>query len=241
MRLRPRARSRCGTGCRRRARSASRRNASVMVPAPPCATRLPDARSTGSITSCRLRLRRRRRERGLRRVSGPGRLDDRRKIGTATWPPVCAAAEGAAAVAVVVADPDRDGDIVGEADEPGVVLVLAGAGLAGDVGRELAHRVRGAARDHALQHRLELIERDRGRRSRARPAAWCRRDRRCGRPARPTRSRAASGARPRWRSRRRTRPGRSAAPAGRRARSDNSAGIRHRAAPPGRARTRDRG
>ena len=46
-----------------------------------------------------------------------------------------AAAERAAlAVGVVIADPDRDGHVIGEADEPGVILIVGGAGLAGDIG-----------------------------------------------------------------------------------------------------------
>ena len=81
------------------------------------------------------------------------------KIGTASAAAGRAAAERAAlAVGIVVADPDRDGDVVGEAHEPGIVLVVGGAGLAGDEGRKLRQRARGAARQHALQHGLELIE-----------------------------------------------------------------------------------
>ena len=46
-----------------------------------------------------------------------------------------AAPEGAACpVGIVVADPDDDGDLVREAREPRVVLVLGGAGLARDAG-----------------------------------------------------------------------------------------------------------
>src|SRR5439155_6688917 len=96
----------------------------------------------------------------LRRVERPGRLHDRledrqRDPGTGL-----AGAERAAGLAgIVVADPDRDRDVVAEANEPGVVLLVAGAGLAADVGRVLSDRTRGAARDHALQHALELKER----------------------------------------------------------------------------------
>ena len=50
--------------------------------------------------------------------------------------------------ALWVSDPHRDGHVVVEADEPGVLVVLGGAGLAGG---ELADRGRAArsARDHA--------------------------------------------------------------------------------------------
>ena len=71
-----------------------------------------------------------------------------------------AAAKGTAlAVGVVVADPDCDGDVVGETHEPGVVLLVGSAGLARDIGGEPGDCARRAARQHALQHGLELIER----------------------------------------------------------------------------------
>src|SRR5207249_10001148 len=63
-----------------------------------------------------------------------------------------AGAERAAGLAgIVVADPDRDRDVVAEANEPGVVLLVAGAGLAAVVGRVLSDRTRGTARSIA-QH-----------------------------------------------------------------------------------------
>ena len=164
------------------------------------------------------------------------------KIGTAMLTAGGAAAEGAPlAVGVVVADPDRHRDVVGEADEPGVVLVVGGAGLAGDVRREAADRPRRAARQHALQHGLELIERsavdraDRDRRFRIvaiddEPVALDR-----------CRSRAATAARLRWRSRRRRPRDRSAAPVARRARTGSSARSPCRSALPSPARKVDRG
>src|SRR5262249_35627741 len=104
-------------------------------------------------------LRRRRRERGFRCGIGPYRLDHR----LGDWNPDVAAGRAAAqraalAVGVVVADPDRDGDVVGEPDEPGVVLLVGGAGLARDVGGKTGDRPGRAPRQHALQHGLELIE-----------------------------------------------------------------------------------
>src|SRR5215467_4323619 len=95
-------------------------------------------------------------ERGFRGDVGPHRLDHRLEDRHGDVAAGRAAAEGAAlAVGVVVADPDRDGDVVGEAHEPGVVLLVGGAGLARDIGSEAGDRARRAPRQHALQHRLE--------------------------------------------------------------------------------------
>ena len=80
-------------------------------------------------------------------------------IGTAVLAAGAAAAERLLAAGVVVADPDRDGDVAGEADEPGVVLVVGGAGLAADEVRQVLHRGRGAARHHAFEDGAKLIER----------------------------------------------------------------------------------
>ena len=94
-----------------------------------------------------LGLGRRRRERGLWRDMGPHRLDHRLEDRHRDVAAGRAAAERAAlAVGIVVADPDRDGDVVGEADEPGVVLVVGGAGLAGDIGGETARSPRAVPR-----------------------------------------------------------------------------------------------
>ena len=51
---------------------------------------------------------------------------------------------------VRVADPDRDGVAVGEADEPGVAVVLRRAGLAGGPDRDVRARA-GAGRDDVVQ------------------------------------------------------------------------------------------
>src|SRR6516165_5599494 len=84
-------------------------------------------------------LRRRRRERGFGCGIGPYRLDHRLEDRYRNVAAGRAAAQRAAlAVGVVVADPDRDGDVVGEPNEPGVVLLVGGAGLARDVGGRLA-------------------------------------------------------------------------------------------------------
>jgi len=64
----------------------------------------------------------------------------------------------ALAVRVVVANPDRDRNVVGETHEPGVVLVVGRAGLAGDVWREAGDGAGGSTCQHALHHALELIE-----------------------------------------------------------------------------------
>jgi len=44
------------------------------------------------------------------------------------------AKRAALAIAVVVADPDRDRHVVGEADEPAVDRILGRTGLASDIG-----------------------------------------------------------------------------------------------------------
>ena len=77
-------------------------------------------------------FRRGRRQRRLRPDEVPGRLDDRLDDRNGDLAAGLAAAQRAPAAGVVVADPDRDGDVAGEADEPGVVLVFGGAGLAAD-------------------------------------------------------------------------------------------------------------
>ena len=77
-------------------------------------------------------------------------MPDRRGQGAAGL--VVAQAQG-----IVEADPDRGHQIGGEADEPGIGEVLAGAGLAGDGAvQALAGGVAGAALHHALHHRDHL-------------------------------------------------------------------------------------
>ena len=103
---------------------------------------------------------RRRGKRRFRRDIGPYRLDDRLEDWDSDAAPGRTAAESAAfAAGVVVAEPDRDGYVIGEAHEPGVVFLVRGAGLARDIGRKAGDRMRGAARQHALHHGLELVER----------------------------------------------------------------------------------
>src|SRR5262249_41013963 len=104
-------------------------------------------------------LGRRRGEGGLRGDIGPHGLDDRLEDRHSDVATGRAAPEGAVlAGGVVVADPNRGGDVVGETDEPGVVLLIGGAGLARDIRGEAGDRARRAPRQHALQHGLELIE-----------------------------------------------------------------------------------
>src|SRR5262249_46152113 len=69
------------------------------------------------------------------------------------------AKRAALAVSVIVADPHGDGDIVGEAYEPSVILVVGGAGLARHIGGEARDRPRRPPCQHALKHSLELVER----------------------------------------------------------------------------------
>src|SRR6266540_6831825 len=74
-------------------------------------------------------LGRRRSQRGFRRHVGPCRLDHRLEDRDCDVAAGGAAAERAPlAVGIVVADPDGDGDVVGEADEPGIVFIVGGAG-----------------------------------------------------------------------------------------------------------------
>ena len=96
-------------------------------------------------------LGRRPRQRRLRRDCAHDRLHDRLEDRQRDLAAGLAVAERALALGVVVADPDHDGDVVAEAGEPGVVEVVAGAGLAADIGRQRAHARRRAARHHALQ------------------------------------------------------------------------------------------
>ena len=107
------------------------------------------------------RFRRWRRERCLRNPIRPGclhnRLPDRQRdtaAGAAT------AERAACSASVVVTDPHHDGDVVGEAGEPGVILVFRGAGLAADIWRDVAGGGCRSACNHALQDGLELVERD---------------------------------------------------------------------------------
>ena len=124
-------------------------------------SRWPDCTSIGSATRWRAAS-------GEGRGSGvcgvdlrPHRLHDRFEDRQRDLAAGLAAAERALALGVVVADPDHDGDVVAEAGEPGVVEVVAGAGLAADVGRQRAQARRRAARHHALQERAELEHRRR--------------------------------------------------------------------------------
>src|SRR5262249_47013283 len=101
-------------------------------------------------------------ERRLRPPLGPGRLDDRLEDRERNVCPGRSGSERAAlAIAVGVTYPDGDRYIVGEADEPGIVFVLAGPSLAGHVGGEITDRMRGPTLHHSLHHRLQLIERGR--------------------------------------------------------------------------------
>src|SRR5262249_50118877 len=107
-----------------------------------------------------LGLRRRRTERCLARILRPRRLDALPN----NRPRHPAAGRGAhqrapPAIRTVVAGAPADGDGFGEADDPSVVRIVTGAGLAADIGRKLGARACRAAGDHALQHGLELVER----------------------------------------------------------------------------------
>src|SRR5262249_39047594 len=60
---------------------------------------------------------------------------------------------------IVVADPDRNRDVVGETHEPCIVLVVGSARLAGNVWRETGDGTCSPTRQHPLHHGLELIKR----------------------------------------------------------------------------------
>jgi len=105
-------------------------------------------------------LGRRRHERALRRDVGPNRLDHRLKDRHGDVAAGRAATEGVAlAVGVVVADPDRNGDVIGLSHEPGIVLLVGGPGLPRDIGCKSRDRARRPPRQHTLQHGFKLIER----------------------------------------------------------------------------------
>src|SRR6516164_2386942 len=59
---------------------------------------------------------------------------------------------------IVVAEPDSNGDVVGKAHKPGIVLIIRGAGLSGNKRCKVSDGVCGATRQDALHHALELIE-----------------------------------------------------------------------------------
>ena len=59
---------------------------------------------------------------------------------------------------IVVAEPDSNGDVVGKAHKPGIVLIIRGAGLAGNKRGKVSDGACGATRQDALHHALELIE-----------------------------------------------------------------------------------
>ena len=58
---------------------------------------------------------------------------------------------------LVVAEIDADREIGREADEPDILFVVGGAGLAGDRLADLAHHGRGAALHDAFHHRGDLV------------------------------------------------------------------------------------
>ena len=75
-------------------------------------------------------------------------------IGAARWPPVRALAERAR---LVVADINADHDVGRKADEPDVLFVVGGAGLAGDRLADRAHDGGGAALHDAFHDRGDLV------------------------------------------------------------------------------------
>src|SRR3954447_10946108 len=84
------------------------------------------------------------------------RLEDRHRNPAACCPPAeCAPL----AIGIVVAEPYRDSDVVAKSDEPGIVVVVGSAGLARDVRRQVGNGASCAARENALHHAFELIER----------------------------------------------------------------------------------
>src|SRR5437588_5441451 len=105
-------------------------------------------------------------ERGFRHNIGPHRLYHRFEDRDGDTAAGRATAERTAlAVRVVVANPDRDRNVVGERHEPGVVLLIGGAGLARDIRRKVRNRSCRAPRQDPLNnqfHRHELFCSDSG-------------------------------------------------------------------------------
>src|SRR5262245_59781653 len=92
------------------------------------------------------RFRRRRGQQAAGCMVLPDGLDDRLIDGHGQAPAGLAAAERApSAIGDVITDPDCDGDLIRETDEPGIVLVIGRAGLARDIGCERANPARSAA------------------------------------------------------------------------------------------------
>ncbi len=80
-----------------------------------------------------------------------------RHVGLARPAPAGAAGDAGHGAEVVVADPHAGHQRAGEADEPGVAMAGAGAGLAGD-GGEVERGVLGrAVRDHRPHHRVHVL------------------------------------------------------------------------------------
>src|SRR4051794_41983916 len=63
----------------------------------------------------------------------------------------------AQAAGLVIPDIETDDEIRRKADEPEVLCIAGGAGLAGDRLTHLAQRYRGAALHHPFHHRGDLI------------------------------------------------------------------------------------
>jgi hypothetical protein len=68
----------------------------------------------------------------------------------------------ALAVGIIIAEPDSNGDVVGEAHEPRIVLIIRRAGLPGNKRCKVSDGARGATRQDALHHALALIPIDLG-------------------------------------------------------------------------------
>src|SRR5262249_32288780 len=104
-------------------------------------------------------LDRRRRERGLRGDICPDRLDNSFEYGSSHMAAGRTASQRTTlCVGIIVADPDRNRYVVGESNEPSVVLIVRGTGLSGNIGRKICQRSGRASCQDSLQHGLELIE-----------------------------------------------------------------------------------
>ena len=62
------------------------------------------------------------------------------------------------AAGIIIAEPHSNGDVVGKAHKPGIVLIIGGAGLAGNKRGKVSDGACGATRQDPLHHALELIE-----------------------------------------------------------------------------------
>src|ERR1700743_1083645 len=93
---------------------------------------------------------------GVAGLSASPSFRESRAIGAARWPPVCRIASSER-TRLVVAHVDADHEVRREADEPGVLGLVGGAGLAGERLADFLQRGRGTGIDDTFQHRGDLV------------------------------------------------------------------------------------